>query len=78
MDSYTPSLESIELPAVPATSSTRTPHVVIINWVTSTWVEIPRLFFFVAKLQSLSETEPEENLVELSQNKAQNESAGWC
>lgn len=72
MDSYTPSLESIELPAVLATSSTRTPNVVIIN------EKFQGYFFFVAKLQSLSETESEENLVELSQNKAQNESATWC
>ncbi len=74
MDSYTLSLQSIELPTVPAISSTWTPNLVIINYYLS---EMPRFFFFVAKLQSICETESEENL-ELSQNKAQNESATWC
>lgn len=74
MDSYTLSLQSIELPTVLAISSTWTPNPVIINHYLSGNAKV---LFFAAQLQSISETESEEKL-ELSQNKAQNESATWC
>lgn len=74
MDSCTLSLQSIELPAVLAISNTQTSNLVIINYYLSGKAKV---LFFVAKHQSVSETESEENL-ERSQNKAENDSATWC
>lgn len=53
MDSCSLSLHSVELPTVLAISSTRTPNLVIINYNYSSI----RFYFFVAKHQSVSETQ---------------------
>lgn len=69
MDGYfPPSLESIELPAVPATSSTQRPTVAITR---TAWVEIPRLVV-MGKPQGPSEPESGETWWSSSQNKVQN------
>lgn len=55
-------------------SSTRTPNLVIINYCLSGNAKV---HFCGQTSEHISETESEENL-ELSQNKAQDESATWC